>query len=67
MGEGTRLRPGEYEVYVDLRTKGDALKRYSVGRHRVQEGQTTGPIEVRLYEIRKREPVEERSEPGERK
>jgi len=59
ISEGQRLRPGRYEVYVDLKDADGALKRYKVLEtdvrevaHRGQGTEGLDPIEIRLYEIR---------------
>ncbi|MHC4135020.1 MAG: MSCRAMM family protein [Planctomycetota bacterium] len=51
-GEGTRLRPGRYEIYVQLKGADGVSQRYKAGDASIQEGETTGPIEIRLFEIR---------------
>ena len=51
-GEGTRLQSGRYEVFVEQPGPDGVPQRYSAATVRVQEGETTGPIEVRLFEIR---------------
>ncbi len=51
-GEGTRLRPGRYEIHVQLQDADGVSHRYKAGDASVQEGETTGPIEIRLFEIR---------------
>ena len=51
-GEGTRLRPGTYEVYFELKNAEGVPQRYKWRELTVQEDEATDPIEVRLYEIR---------------
>ncbi|MHC4548111.1 MAG: carboxypeptidase-like regulatory domain-containing protein [Planctomycetota bacterium] len=51
-GAGTRLQGGRYEVAVELKDAAGVPHRYKVREVAVQEGKTTGPIEVRLFEIR---------------
>jgi hypothetical protein len=51
-GEGTRLRPGRYEIYVELEDANGVSQRYKAGAASVQEGETPDPIEIRLFEIR---------------
>jgi len=50
--EGTRLRSGSYEIWVELADAEGVSQRYKAREVRVQEGETTGPIELRLFEIR---------------
>jgi hypothetical protein len=52
LGEGTRLRPGRYDIFVELEGPDGVSQRYKAGDTTVQEGQTTDPIEIRLFEIR---------------
>lgn len=51
-GEGSYLRPGRYDVFVVLENEKGVPQRYKWREVRIQEGETTGPIEVALYEIR---------------
>ncbi len=52
MSEGTPLRPGSYEVYVELPGREGVPHRYKAPDVEVQEGRKSDPIEVRLFEIR---------------
>ena len=51
-GEGQALRPGRYTVVFQLPDENGDPKRYSWRDVEIQAGETTGPIEVRLHEIR---------------
>ncbi|MEM8883849.1 MAG: carboxypeptidase regulatory-like domain-containing protein [Planctomycetota bacterium] len=51
-GNATRFRPGTYELIVELKGKDGVPKRYTVQTLTVQEDETTGPIEISLFEIR---------------
>jgi hypothetical protein len=51
-GAGTPLRPGRYELVVELSDTEGVSQRYVVREVAVQEGETTGPIEVALHETR---------------
>jgi hypothetical protein len=51
-GNRTPLRPGAYELQMELAGGDGVPKRYSVRPFTVQEDETTGPIEVSLHEIR---------------
>jgi hypothetical protein len=63
-GEGTRLRPGRYTVYVELKEGSGVSQRYKAGDVSVQEGETTGPIEIRLFEIRNGNQEKHQDEPA---
>ena len=52
LGNRTPLRPGTYELQMQLPGEDGVPKRYSVRSFTVQEDETTGPIEVSLHEIR---------------
>lgn len=52
-GEGTALRPGRYRMLLDLNDSAGVSQRYEANEVLVQEGETAGPIVVRLHEIRK--------------
>jgi hypothetical protein len=51
-GNRTPLRPGTYELQVELKDRSGVSKRYTATEFTVQEDATTGPIEVSLHEIR---------------
>jgi len=51
-GEGQAMRPGTYTVVFQLRDRNGDPKRYSWRDVEIQAGETTGPIEVKLHEIR---------------
>ncbi|MHC4959544.1 MAG: carboxypeptidase regulatory-like domain-containing protein [Planctomycetota bacterium] len=51
-GEGHALRPGTYSVTFELKDKAGVPQRYKWQDVEIQDGETAGPIEVRLYEIR---------------
>jgi hypothetical protein len=51
-GTGTPLRPGRYQLVVELPDETGVSHRYAVREVVVQEGETTGPIEVALHETR---------------
>jgi hypothetical protein len=51
-GEGHALRPGTYSVTFELKDGNGVPQRYKWQDVEIQDGETAGPIEVRLYEIR---------------
>jgi len=64
-GKGSPLRRGRYDVYIDLKTgKQDVPQRYRWGEVEVQEDETTGPIEVKLHEIRDDNATRQQEEKG---
>ena len=59
MGIGTRLRPGSYAVYVELKDAKGVPRRYKACDVEVDERPPPGqgkdgpdPIEIRLFEVR---------------
>ena len=59
MGIGTRLKPGSYEVYVELPNAQGVPRRYKARDVEVTERERPGqgadtkdPIEIRLFEVR---------------
>ncbi len=52
LGDGHPLRPGSYEATALLPGPDGTPVRRSLGRHSVKEGERTGPITVRLDELR---------------
>jgi len=52
LSEGTPLRPGVYEVWVEMPGRDGVPHRYKAPSVQVQEGKKSDPIEVRLFEIR---------------
>ena len=58
-GNGVRLRPGTYEVQFQMPDAAGVSKRHTWKTIRVQEDETTGPIEVSLPEIRNGQPKED--------
>ncbi|MGQ0613046.1 MAG: carboxypeptidase regulatory-like domain-containing protein [Planctomycetaceae bacterium] len=52
MGDGHALRPGSYEATALLPGPDGEPERRSLGRHAVKEGERTGPITIRLDELR---------------
>jgi hypothetical protein len=62
-GEGTRLRPGRYDIEVELKDADGVSQRYKAGEASVQEGETADPIEIRLFEIRNGNKEKHQDEP----
>jgi len=58
-GNGSRFRPGTYDVEFEMKNEEGVPTRYKGPRITIQEDQTTGPIEVSLPDIRDAERQEE--------